>query len=499
VARDRSTPIQLSGSGNGALTFAIDQEDDDATTTVDPVTGEATFTPDPKKKGSMSFTFTVTDDNGTSPPATVTVDVVSDRHCEGYLQLGVPPIDGVYTLEEWSGGNDYTTWCDMTSEGGGWTLVLKSDPADDAYRYDGALWTNTTTRDADNDALDRTAAKLRSFTEVPFNEIRVGLADVADPQAPHIFANIPLSASSLLALLQDPARSPTFVGRTAWRGLVDNDPLQDNCNLEGANVAPSENYVRVRLGIIGNGQDDCGSPDSFVGVGAGAPGIGVLTTYSGSALTWPEPGVAAPAWGAVLVRSRSDHTALPVEESCSAHRAAARTSPGFYRIDPGADGVIEAYCEMSIRGGGWTLVGASVSGGSGPFGWGAAAGDVRDLSNPYSMGPRGLQLGPSQALGGTRGLSSLWHVTALPDLQNSSLSDSKTGGANVAPLLSECADNGDAWEFWGYTAATNHFRMDNEGGSSPEGLHAGGFNIGTAVSACLETEIEGRQGLLFVR
>lgn len=61
----------------------------------------------------------------------------------------------------------------------------------------------------------------------------------------------------------------TSGGRAAWLGLYPEAALQPSCNAEGFNVDPGT-YIprsRVRLGLAANGENDCISPDSYLGVG----------------------------------------------------------------------------------------------------------------------------------------------------------------------------------------------------------------------------------------
>jgi hypothetical protein len=68
------------------------------------------------------------------------------------------------------------------------------------------------------------------------------------------------------------------LGRDTWKAWIPDSSLQQHCNREGLNVsAPMnpQNYARVRIGIIANenGPGDCGSPNSYIGVGGGGTGV----------------------------------------------------------------------------------------------------------------------------------------------------------------------------------------------------------------------------------
>src|SRR5690606_9141016 len=64
---------------------------------------------------------------------------------------------------------------------------------------------------------------------------------------------------------------------------------------------------------------------------------------------------------------------------------------GIYEIDPDGPGgaqPIRVFCDLTLDGGGWMLVGRSApstTDESPPFGWGVATGDVTDESKPYSL------------------------------------------------------------------------------------------------------------------
>ena len=75
------------------------------------------------------------------------------------------------------------------------------------------------------------------------------------------------AGSSLLAIFQG-GQSELKLSREAWLGLLPDSKLQPNCNRNGFNLRKDGNQqILLRLGIMGNNENDCRTPDSFMGVG----------------------------------------------------------------------------------------------------------------------------------------------------------------------------------------------------------------------------------------
>ena len=72
-------------------------------------------------------------------------------------------------------------------------------------------------------------------------------------------------ASSLYSLIADGKYRQTHLGRNKWKSLISGSSLQRNCNREGFNVY--RELARARVGIIANQENDCSTPDSFIGLG----------------------------------------------------------------------------------------------------------------------------------------------------------------------------------------------------------------------------------------
>jgi uncharacterized delta-60 repeat protein len=189
--------------------------------------------------------------------------------------------NGVYTLDpDGPGGADpFDAYCDMTTNGGGWTLLLKANGSQTTFQYSSALWTNTTTLNDGSPGLDNTEFKSQGFSTIPFNALMVGLG------TKRLQLNLPgLSKTSL----RDMFSGGTLVAsnsRTDWLALTPspgNFTLMSATQFGGVNVTASGGgYLNVRVGMLMNNVADMVTPDAYVGVGASS-WQGDLTTTAGA-------------------------------------------------------------------------------------------------------------------------------------------------------------------------------------------------------------------------
>ena len=80
-------------------------------------------------------------------------------------------------------------------------------------------------------------------------------------------------ANSLHSLIADGNYRSTSLGRDTWKKLIGQQAsLQRYCNREGFNCLGQRgiSYMRVRIGIISNQENDCITPDSSIGFGTGS-------------------------------------------------------------------------------------------------------------------------------------------------------------------------------------------------------------------------------------
>ena len=134
------------------------------------------------------------------------------------------------------------------------------------FTYGSSYWKKNTTYYDDSHGrdggLDKREFKGSTYWRTSFTEICVGMKQEENLKA----FSFSYSASSLYSLIADGEYRPTHLGRNKWKWLISGSSLQHNCNQEGFNVYNGR--PRVRLGLIANNQNDCNSPDSFIGLGA---------------------------------------------------------------------------------------------------------------------------------------------------------------------------------------------------------------------------------------
>ena len=109
----------------------------------------------------------------------------------------------------------------------------------------------------------------------------------------------------------------------------------------------------------------------------------------------------------------------------------------------------------------------------------------------------GLTLGFSAGIVATNSFGSTLLVENLPDL-SSGYENQLTPLGDLTVLAEPCPSSGSTVpRSWGHTDATDHFRLDGDNDSAPEGLFADGFDW--ATNNCRVTNLESEQGQIWVR
>ncbi|MDP2345758.1 MAG: tandem-95 repeat protein [Deltaproteobacteria bacterium] len=327
----------LTPPGAGFGTFDIDLD------------GAFTFAAGGVSPAVDTVVLRLADDDGETTDVAVTLVIISRQpscfHLLAQEATNGPGVlgDVVYPLV--AGATNYDAFCDMS--GGGFTLVMKADGTDDELEFDDARWTDATllaedvvsSRNADLVVGDGSGAagesKLRSYLNVKVDELRVGFAARTTGSRTFRFPGdltLPINATGPAAASMQTLMSGGFVAlasppRASWLGVDPAFQLQAFCNRVGINVVGDTTggqVDRLRIGILSNDQNDCDTPDSFVGIGSSLGG-----TIAGNRSLGGVPSLTRHV--AVLVRS-NDLTDIGNRQSCDAHFQAGFVVDGFYLV-----------------------------------------------------------------------------------------------------------------------------------------------------------------------
>lgn len=148
---------------------------------------------------------------------------------------------------------------------GAWKLAMTIDGMSSTWRYDSPIWQNCTPFSAGGNS--KTALYCEDFSN---------MALIFSDYTPRVakYEAVEYAAWSGVKSLQEMFTGnyvPTTLGVEAWRRMVPRSGYQPHCNREGfVSTADTSTILRrtsCRFGILMNNEDDCVSPDSYIGIG----------------------------------------------------------------------------------------------------------------------------------------------------------------------------------------------------------------------------------------
>ena len=174
------------------------------------------------------------------------------------------------------------------------------------FRYDSSHWTTKQTYNIQGglEGLTEKQTKLASYWNTPLNNLCLGIKVNGITK----WIEVDYAASTLLDVISDGTFKPTTAGKNTWKSLIDNSSMQESCNKEGFNFNKGklgQEYMKVRIGLVANNEEDCDTADSCIGFGTSVRRLNMgekITSCGNLCFCWPSPDTNVAAFGFILIK-----------------------------------------------------------------------------------------------------------------------------------------------------------------------------------------------------
>ena len=205
--------------------------------------------------------------------------------------------DGTYYIDAGT-QSPFSVYCDMTTAGGGWTMILMvKDNDNNTFRYDSSYWTSSSLlNESVTDPNIDENVKNQAYHSLVVSEIRLDLSSLGNS---HTITTSASSAHSLFTgtHIDVPYSRADFLN---WIPEANSNwDNQANCNVKG--FQPSASGTNCRYGISMNNENECNSNDSSIGFGCHSNNFYTNRFTSAGGHRW-SPDQAYPHRGWIFVR-----------------------------------------------------------------------------------------------------------------------------------------------------------------------------------------------------